>query len=120
MSNAACMLAEAWEGEICARSSAAAFGSLAEYGRLMAPNFQTPPHIESLVAKLEAVERGEIKRLAVFMPPRHGKSMTSSELFPAWFLGRNPGRSIIAASYNNDLAGDYVKLTLYVDAEQTH
>ncbi|MEL7224468.1 MAG: terminase family protein, partial [Cyanobacteria bacterium J06576_12] len=41
------------------------------------------------------------------MPPRHGKSELASIRFPAWFLGRNPERSIIAASYNSDLASDF-------------
>lgn len=57
--------------------------------------------------KLEAVERGEIDRLMVFMPPRHGKSEKASKRFPAWYLGRNPKRMVIAASYNSDLAGDF-------------
>lgn len=57
--------------------------------------------------KLEAVERGDIKRLMIFMPPRHGKSELASRRFPAWFLGRNPHRNIIAASYNSDLATDF-------------
>jgi predicted phage terminase large subunit-like protein len=56
---------------------------------------------------LEAVERGEIDRLMVEMPPRHGKSEKSSKRFPAWYLGRNPTRQIIAASYNSDLATDF-------------
>lgn len=43
----------------------------------------------------------------IFMPPRHGKSELASRRFPAWFLGRNPERSIIAASYNSDLATDF-------------
>ena len=41
------------------------------------------------------------------MPPRHGKSELASRRFPAWFVGRNPGRNIIAASYNADLANDF-------------
>lgn len=57
--------------------------------------------------KLEAVERGEIDRLMVFMPPRHGKSEKASKRFPAWYMGRNPKRHIIAASYNSDLATDF-------------
>jgi predicted phage terminase large subunit-like protein len=56
---------------------------------------------------LEAVERGEIDRLMVFMPPRHGKSEKTSKRFPAWYLGRNPKRQIIASSYNSDLATDF-------------
>ncbi len=57
--------------------------------------------------RLEAVERGEIDRLMIFMPPRHGKSELASKRFPAWCLGRNPARQIIAASYNSDLASDF-------------
>ena len=57
--------------------------------------------------KLEAVERGDIDRLMIFMPPRHGKSELASKRFPAWCLGRNPKRQIIAASYNSDLATDF-------------
>lgn len=43
----------------------------------------------------------------IFMPPRHGKSELASRKFPAWYLGRNPGKQIIAASYNSDLANDF-------------
>ncbi len=43
----------------------------------------------------------------IFMPPRHGKSELASRRFPAWYMGRNPQKEIIAASYNSDLAGDF-------------
>lgn len=43
----------------------------------------------------------------VFMPPRHGKSEKASKRFPSWYLGRNPSRLVIAASYNSDLATDF-------------
>jgi predicted phage terminase large subunit-like protein len=57
--------------------------------------------------ELERVESGEIDRLMVFMPPRHGKSEKASKRFPSWYLGRRPGRQIIASSYNSDLATDF-------------
>ena len=60
-----------------------------------------------IAEKLEAVERGEIDRLMINMPPRHGKSELASRRFPAWFLGRHPNKSVIAASYNSDLAADF-------------
>lgn len=53
------------------------------------------------------MESGEIDRLMVTMPPRHGKSELVSRRFPAWFLGRNPDAAIIAASYNAELAADF-------------
>jgi len=43
----------------------------------------------------------------IFMPPRHGKSELASKRFPSWFIGANPKRNIIAASYNSDLASDF-------------
>lgn len=69
--------------------------------------YEPAPHHELIAAKLEAVERGEIKRLMIAMPPRHGKSELASRRFPAWFVGRNPDKQIIAASYNSDLANDF-------------
>ena len=64
-------------------------------------------HHRQIARKLEAVERGDIKRLMIFMPPRHGKSMLASEYFPAWYLGRNPDQYVIAATYAQDLADDF-------------
>lgn len=46
-------------------------------------------HLRKLADKLEAVERGDITRLFVTMPPRHWKSSLTSEKFPAWLLGRH-------------------------------
>lgn len=84
-----------------ARSSLLAF---TEYTN---PLYRRAQHHEQIAAKLEAVERGEIDRLMLFLPPRHGKSELASKRFPAWCLGRNPRRQIIAASYNSDLANDF-------------
>jgi predicted phage terminase large subunit-like protein len=40
----------------------------------------------------------------IFLPPRHSKSMTVTESFPSWFIGRNPKRSVIEVSYGDALA----------------
>ena len=61
-------------------------------------------HLDYLCAKLESVERGEIQKLIITMPPRHGKSMTVTESFPSWFIGRNPERRVIEVSYSDNLA----------------
>ena len=81
--------------------------SLLGYAKFQMDNYKSPPHIKLLASKLEAVERGEIKRLAIFMPPRHGKSILTSEFFPAWFMGRNPDKYIICSTYAQDLADDF-------------
>lgn len=80
---------------------------LACYALAMCPDFRVAKHHRVLIDALEQVERGAIKRVMVFMPPRHGKSLTASCIFPAWFLGRNPRRSVIAASYGAELAEDF-------------
>lgn len=38
-------------------------------------------------------------RLMISMPPRHGKSLLASQLFPSWHLGRAPTHEVIAAAY---------------------
>ena len=81
--------------------------SLLSYAQLQMEDYKTPPHIRLLAEKLEAVERGDIRRLAIFMPPRHGKSILTSEFFPAWYMGRNPDKFIICSTYAQDLADDF-------------
>lgn len=88
--------------ELSARQSARA-GSLS-FAQYTMPGYRVGPQHKLLCDKLDAVERGEIKRLMVFMPPRHGKSELTSKRFPAWFLGRNPDKQIITASYGATLA----------------
>ena len=72
--------------------------------------WQPAPHLELLCRKIEAVERGEITRLMVFLPPRYGKSEVISKKAPAWILGRNPEWEIILASYAADLAFDFSRI----------
>ena len=65
-----------------------------------------PPasHHRLLIEKLEAVERGDITRLMVFMPPGSAKSTYASVIFPVWFMGRRKRRNVIVATYASDLA----------------
>lgn len=81
--------------------------SLIAYTRYTFPEYRPAEHHALIAEKLEAVAEGKIKRLMIFMPPRHGKSELASKRFPSWFIGRNPKRNIIAASYNSDLATDF-------------
>lgn len=90
--------------EIQAERSRRSLGAFTSYTERA---YEDADHQDKLDAHLEAVERGEIDRLMVFMPPRHGKSEKTSKRFPAWYLGRHPTRQIIASSYNSDLATDF-------------
>lgn len=61
-------------------------------------------HIEAIAHHLEQCRRGKIKRLIITVPPRHLKSLCVSIAYPAFLLGHDPTRRIIAASYSSELA----------------
>lgn len=84
-----------------------AFSRLLAYIAYQWPGYRDAEHHRLICRKLEAVERGEIKRLVISVPPRHGKSLIASTYFPAWFLGRNPDKYVITATYGQDLADDF-------------
>lgn len=91
---------------------------LVEFTKYTLPSYRAAQHHQEIARALEAVERGDCKRLMICMPPRHGKSELASRRFPAWYLGRNPDKQIIAASYNGDLAGDFGREVRNIVAEQ--
>lgn len=78
---------------------------LAVYATALYRSFILARHIELMCSKLEALERGEILRLLVAEPPRHGKTLLL-RLFVSWLLGRRPTRSVIFSSYSQELAED--------------
>lgn len=81
--------------------------SLLAFTKLTNPKYEIARHHRLIADKLEAIERGDIDRLMIFMPPRHGKSELASVRFPAWYLGRNPSNQIITASYAHKLAAKF-------------
>lgn len=84
-----------------------AYSRLISYAAYQWPGYTDAPHHRLIARHLEAVERGEIKRLMITMPPRHGKSMLASEFFPAWYMGRNPEHYVVTATYAQELADDF-------------
>ena len=76
--------------------------SLTEWCRLN--GYEPARHHELIIAELEAIARGEIDRLALFLPPGSAKSTYGSVLFPPWYLARRPDAAIIAASHTAELA----------------
>lgn len=55
---------------------------------------------------LEEVEKGKIRRLKISIMPRAGKTTLASNMYPAWYIGRHPERSIIVATYNEHYSWD--------------
>lgn len=61
-------------------------------------------HLDLLSSRLRAVERREIRKLMVSMPPRHGKSMLIDIFLPLWWLAKHPKDQIILAGYGETFA----------------
>jgi len=100
------------------RAALSAKDDLLSFARLMMPKqdahedpdqseYQTARHHRVIAAALEEVEQGRIKRLIINCPPRHGKSQLASRMFPAWFIGKNPEKSVITATYNESFSWDF-------------
>ena len=66
-------------------------------------------HISALAYVLREVAEGRCTRLAINLPPRHLKSICASVALPAWILGHDPTRSIICASYSEELAKKHAR-----------
>ena len=92
--------------------------SLIAYTKFTMPDVKDPEDAEksryqdeyfhrALAAALEGVECGDIPRLIITFPPRHGKSELTSRRFPAWLLGRDPYRHIMFGTYNQPFAEDF-------------
>ena len=92
--------------------------SLIGFTRFTMPDIDDPDDAEksryddqyfhrALASALEQVESGEIPRLIVTFPPRHGKSELTTRRLPAYLLGRDPYRHLIMATYNQPFAEDF-------------
>ena len=80
---------------------------LIEFCRRMQPDYKVGKHHRILADMLMDIEKGDKDRICVNIPPRHGKSQLVSIFFPAWFLGRNPGKKVMMVSHTTDLAVDF-------------
>jgi len=69
--------------------------------------FKDARHHRAIALALEKVSKGKIKRLIVTLPPRHGKSEMVSRRFIPWLMGKDPYKSIIFATYNEDFGQDF-------------
>ncbi len=91
-------------------------GSLLKFVEAAWPSLDPAPYmrswaIDALCDHLEAVTRGDIKRLLVNFPPRSGKTLITSVAWPAFTWARSersylsgPQVRFLTGSYNDDLA----------------
>jgi predicted phage terminase large subunit-like protein len=98
----------------------AARKSLIAFTEYTYPQYRTSAHHERIAAELEAVMRGEVDRLMLCVPPRHGKSELASVRFPAWALGHDPRLQIVSASATAELATDFGRQVRNLMASQEY
>ncbi len=79
---------------------------LHDFIRYTYPGYKVADHNILICHYVDKWVAGEIKRLMIFTPPRHGKSEIVSRRLPAYIMGRFPGAQIILGSYGQDLAND--------------
>lgn len=80
---------------------------LISYIQATKPDYIANWHHILIAEYLEAVLRGEIKKLIITAPPRHGKSEAITIRFPVWFLGHNPDKFVIVTSYSGSLSNTF-------------
>lgn len=68
--------------------------------------FEINWHHKVVAHWLDKVLDGSCRRLMILEPPQNGKSEQVSRRFPAYVLGRDPNKRIIACSYSDKLAQD--------------
>lgn len=85
--------------------------SLSDFKRAIYKRYIHSAHLDSLDRHLEQVTRyvetggaEGIGLILIEMPPRHGKSLTVSQYYPLWHLGRNPHHRVMVVSYAAHLA----------------
>lgn len=93
-------------------------GNFTSFKRILYKRYNSPPHMQlidrALTQCLRYIEtRGKsgISRLIIEVPPRYGKTLTTSRLFPAWAIGRNPDIRVMLVSYGASLARKNSRLT---------
>ena len=68
----------------------------------MNPQYILTPFHRKLIGEIQKLIDGKLTRLAISMPPGHGKSELCSRLLPFYLTLRNPQGKTLAASYGAD------------------
>jgi predicted phage terminase large subunit-like protein len=63
-------------------------------------------YCEQVLKYLAGDTKNGIQNLMILTPPQHGKSVTVSNVFPAYALGKMPNLRILMGSYGADLSTD--------------
>jgi predicted phage terminase large subunit-like protein len=69
------------------------------------------PHLVYIREHLDRITAGVLRKLMIFVPPRHGKSQLVTVRYPAWMLERSPDKRVIIGSYSAMLAESFSRNT---------
>lgn len=105
------------EAELCRRSVlhfTRTFWPVLEPGRALITGWP----MEAIAEHLEAVTRGEIRKLLITVPPGSMKSLLTRAFWPAWSWAAQPSLRYIGASYAEALAArDNRRAKMIVESE---
>jgi predicted phage terminase large subunit-like protein len=68
--------------------------------------YQRSGHAKMLCDIVERFESGKSKRVAVSIPPQHGKTIHLSQIGLSWIWGNNPRKNILVVTYNQTRADE--------------
>lgn len=79
-----------------------------EWLNLVTPAYQWDwNYLAHIRQQLDRITTGEIDRLMLFVPPRHGKSSMVTVRYPVWRLERQPDLRVIVGAYNQTLVNRF-------------
>ena len=76
------------------------------------------PHLAYIRRYLDAITAGDLKRLIVTVPPRHGKSHQGTIRYPVYRLEQDPTQRVVIAAYSQTLANTFSRQARRIAAER--
>lgn len=70
-------------------------------------DYLVAPHHQYMADVFEDVVAGEILKVILNIPPRHGKSQLSTIYAAAWYSGNHPEKDIMVTTYSEKFARDF-------------
>lgn len=72
-----------------------------------ASQYRAAAHHHYIAKQLQRVESGEVTRLMISLPYRHGKTELGVRKFVPWLMGRTPAKSVICVTHTDGLAWEH-------------
>lgn len=69
------------------------------------------PYLRHIQGYLDRVTEGSLRRLMLFLPPRHGKTEMTTIRYPVWRMERDPTLRVIVGAYNQSYASKFGRKT---------